>query len=242
MDDLKIVDMEPEATPEKYKINESLGFKPPFFLAAVGARGSGKSNLIMNLFRTQFFNGQFLRRNVILFTPSLKTDPKMADLPAANKFDHYREDIIQSVVSQQQGLIDRYGRDKVSHILFVFDDCITEKAFLRGSLIELLGYRGRHLKISCIFSVQKYSALARGIRLNCDICLFWAPYNGSELQHIVDEHSDKESKQRFLIMFKSATAQKYSFLFINYQTNNSENRYRRNFDTIIKCQPSMDNQ
>ena len=211
-------------------IDPEFPMKTPFMTALIGKRGSGKSTLLVNLFR--WFGEHFRPQDVILISPSIHTDPAMEMIPAKYKYDSFSTSLLESVILQQKALIAE-NRYTAPDLLIILDDCITEKSFNAGSVIEMLGYRGRHLKMSCIFSVQKYSALSRGIRLNCSHLIFYKVFNKSELKWILDEHSDTDSRAAFKKMLDYCWKTPYSFLFVDYWSNNDSERYRKNFDEVL---------
>lgn len=231
MSNLNIKDLTPFTRKRKIKLNERLP-SLPFFWCIAAPRGSGKSNLILNLFRKEFYKNIFPPENVILISPSLDMDDMMEKIPADHRFKKYDPEIIQQLIEEQIRIKNEFGKNKMPHILIIFDDNITEDTFKPRGVLETIGFRMRHFNISAIFTTQKYSALSRGIRLNCQQTTFFEPMNNSEIDHILMEHSDRYNRSDFLTMFKYATNDEFSFLHIDY-TKPKGKRFQKNFTEYL---------
>ena len=205
-----------------------------FFCAIIGARGSGKSNLLLNLMRKDMLGKTFKKEHTILFSPSVKLDDTMDKIPAKYKYEKFDPKQIENVMAQQKQIKEDYGRAKMPEILIIFDDNITERTFKAGSLLETLGYRARHLNISCIFTTQKFSALARGIRVNATNVMIFEPKKGSELDHIVEEYASKSNRKAFIKMMEYAWKKPYSFFYMNFLEKDKRKTYWVNFDTPLQ--------
>ncbi len=82
-------------------------------------------------------------------------------------------------------------------------------------LLHELFCRGRHAKISTIVSTQKYRALATIIRVNASALVVFRCRSMQELQAIVEENSAVLGKDELLHLYHQATAEPYSFLYID---------------------------
>jgi hypothetical protein len=118
----------------------------------------------------------------------------------------------------------------------IFDDCISEKGVFSntyGSLLAKLVFRGRHWNISLWFVSQSYKAISRGYRVNMTGWIFFSIGNKQEIAKIAEENAGLLSKDEFLRVFKDATFEPYSFLFVNYQEPDPKKQYRKRFLEIM---------
>ena len=110
----------------------------------------------------------------------------------------------------------RRGDHKLFSILIVIDDFADNPSFTRQSqLLWMLYVRGRHYGISSISSVQRYRVLSPIIRTNATALIVFRLRIVREYEALAEENSALVSKDRFREMYEEATAEPYSFLFIN---------------------------
>jgi len=237
---LEVINMDKPMKASKCKIHPDLpgGDGKEFMWAVIGQRGSGKSNMLMNLLtRAGMMKDQYMqskdRQYLFFFSPSVGIDHGLENLKCKYKFPGYDEAIVNKVIEAQKGIIEKYGKKRTPRLLFVFDDCISEShAFSHNGWLEKLGYVGRHYKISCIFSSQRYKALPRGLRLNCTHFSIFPLNNTSESDQIYEEHSNKHNREQFIKLFKYCTYEPYQFCHIDYNAPR-EKRYRKNFAEVV---------
>ena len=196
----------------------------PFTWILIGPSGSGKSNFLLNIL--DLYKKHFKKHHIILFSPSLGLDPKADEIEAEWKYDTFNPNIVEAVIDQQKKIMKK-DKKKVPEILFVLDDCISEQgAFNHKGIMENLFYRCRHFHCSLLITSQKYSALSRGMRLNAKTVSFFRPYNESEKEHILKEHSDKYSKDKMNNMLEAIWARPYHFAHFDYTKNDPNKRYQ----------------
>jgi GTPase SAR1 family protein len=218
------------------KINSKINDKLPKLHLSwllVGSRGSGKTNLLVNLLtRKEFYKNIFKPQDIILISPSIGLDETLDLIDTPWKFREFDELLIQDIIDQQKMIIDLYGKERCKQLLLILDDCITEGAFRFNGILEHLFYRSRHYNLSLIITSQKYSALSRGIRVNSVQQTFFEPVNESELEWLVETHSNKFNKKKFYNMAKFCFKSKYNFLHIDYGKD-KDNRYMLNFNKTL---------
>ena len=83
------------------------------------------------------------------------------------------------------------------------------------SLINALFTRGRHNNISTIVSAQKFRAISNIIRVNATELYVYRLRNYSDLEAFIDEVSAIYPKKTILEIYKLATDEPYSFLYVN---------------------------
>lgn len=196
----------------------------PFSWILIGPSGTGKSNMLLNVL--EFYKKHFKEHHIILFSPSLGLDPKTSEIKAGWKYADFNPAIIESVIEQQKKIMKEKPK-KVPEILIIMDDCIAEPgAFNHKGVLEKLFYRCRHFHCSLLITSQKYSSLSRGIRLNSKTVSFFKPYNESEKEHILKEHSDKYSKDNMAKMLEYIWSHPYHFAHFDYTKNDSDKKYQ----------------
>jgi ABC-type dipeptide/oligopeptide/nickel transport system ATPase component len=211
--------------------------KPQFSLILVGRSGSGKTTTLTNLINYYVQNKVFHPDNVILFSPSIGLDKGLEEIKCTWRYDHFNEEIIDNVFEQQKALITG-KEDLANNVLLIADDCISEKKFGKiGSKLEMLFYRCRHVKISLMLSVQKLNAISRGIRTNQKQLIIYRPFNGTEMDLILSEHSDKKNRSAFRNMLRDIySSSPYAFLYIDYLQKDKNKRYSNSMKEYISVE------
>lgn len=238
---LEVKNLDKPLKKTKNKINPELpgGDGKEFMWAIIGSRGSGKSNCLLNLLTrkdmmaAQYIQGRKREKHYLFFfSPSLGVDHNLEQLNTEYKFNHYDEEIVNTIINTQKKIIDEHGKARTPRLLLVFDDCISEGTFKHNAWLEKLAYTGRHLKISCIFTSQRYKALPRGVRLNCTHFTIFPLNNTSEFDQIIEEHSSKHNREAFIKLFNYCTDAPYQFCHIDYNAPRDK-RYRKNFKEYL---------
>ena len=108
----------------------------------------------------------------------------------------------------------------------MIDDFADSPEFSRNSkLLHGLYTRGRHSQISTVVATQKFNALLPIIRVNASELFVFRLRNNQDLQTFIDEVSALVDKQTLLEMYKMATKQPYSFLYIKLTAKDSNDMF-----------------
>ena len=106
--------------------------------------------------------------------------------------------------------------NKLFQILIVIDDFADDRRLVRNSqLLRSLYIRGRHLAISTITSTQVYNAISPIIRKNATNLYVFKLRNYKDLEALLEELSALSDKQTILEIYKIATDEPHSFLFVD---------------------------
>lgn len=203
--------------------------KPPFRMLVVGASGSGKTNLIMNLI-TRFLtrqNGESVFDEIYCFAASAIQDQAFQALQSQNVKDkvylsnELETDIINQLINSE---------DKKTRLIYI-DDFAGQMASVKSEQNEILynlWFRSRHSGTSLIFSSQYYYSVPIALRTNSShLCLF-KPQSKREESLIKAELQTKDfNGDDFDAAFYEATKEKYSFLYIDRYTYGAPKFYVR---------------
>ena len=224
--------------------------KIPFRSIIVASSTGGKTVLIQNLI-LDVYRDCFSR--IFIFSPSVHTDPtfvevkkyirnglKVDDSKEDIYFEHYNPEELERVIETQTKIV-TYMKDhklnKLHSILIVVDDHADDLNFVRHSkLLHGLATRGRHQAISFILSTQKYRSLANIIRLNSSSLYIFKLKNQSELDAFIEESSALVDKKNPLEIYKEATKEPYSFLYININSKNINKTFYIRFEKAFQLE------
>ena len=259
--DLTIYPVPPAAKPKVTEMDQihPLLPKPPFAIALVAPKGSGKSTIIYNMVsRPDFYYKRF--DQVWMLSPTFYLDDTYAKIRLdpqkvvtdIHKFTDVMTKIIKSVedniefirrrvqiTAQAHGWdkdrineeIDRQKHESLDRILIIIDDAVGIKALERGSLITNSFTRHRHLYISFLYAIQLYKAMPTAVRVNLSAIVIFNIPNRGELKKIVEEQAAGVDDKTWLALYNHATDDKYSFLYINYK--HETYRYFKCFNTPL---------
>jgi hypothetical protein len=209
-------------TTKDIKINKILP-SIPFRLIIYAPSYSGKSNLILNLIKKKQFYKNIFKKNIFIFSKTAFDDYTDLNIPDNNIFDIFNYDVIQSIMEEQQKLIEQNIN---TNILFIIDDMITELSNNDKILKELYFY-GRHYNISLILTSQTYHAVPKNIRLNSShIILFKLP--DDDIKHLTKELPI--NGDIFDEFYNECVSENYGFMYIDLKNK----KYYCKFEYILK--------
>lgn len=200
----------------------------PFRMYLVGASGSGKTNLILNLLtRDAMYKGYFGPKRTIVISPTarnLDASYMALELPEKNYFP-CSEEVLDRVFDLAK---DAKNKDKSEPCLIILDDIISNKKFCNSKSLKKLMVMGRHYNLSCMVLSQAYHRIPKTLRLNFS-CIIYFKGSNKEIDTIVDDFCPAGyTKKQFIKKINQATADKYSFLFIDLNRTIENGRYRKN--------------
>ena len=227
---------------DSYNIKKEVICDIPFKMAICGkSQLSGKTTMALNLIiRNEYYGKDFEGENIYIVSPSLET-PKLKKLikykkiPDENLYASYEEDEMEDLYSQlEEDFYDKVNNnEKPNHSLILFDDIGYSGKLrdIKNGVMDKIASAGRHLLISTMLLVQKYTQLSPCFRENMNgLIAYGCSYN--QLEFIINEHNTSKNKKKFIEAFLDATNKKHSFFFINY-SNDFQKRYMENFNKYI---------
>jgi hypothetical protein len=120
-------------------------------------------------------------------------------------------------------------------MLIIVDDFADDPSFSRHSkLLHSLFTRGRHSSISTIASTQKFTSVGQIIRVNATFLGVYRLRNQKDLDAFLDEVSGTVGRKELLEIYKLATKEPYSFLYINLVSPTINDMFYFNFNQKIQ--------
>ena len=149
-------------------------------------------------------------------------------------FDSYDPEALEGIIDTQRQVVEhqkKEGHRKLFQILIVVDDFADEPSFSRQSkLLHSLFTRGRHSQISTLVSTQKYNSISPLIRVNATELYVFRLRSIQDLSTVIDENSALLDKATLMKVYRMATEEPYSFLFVNLQEKELDKMFMLKFD------------
>jgi len=209
------------------------------FYIISGASGSGKSNLIVNLLKSnkttkdkthkKSYRNMF--NNIILVSPSAHT---IKDSPLENISDDQKVDSLSDEVFDLVNLMTDDGVEENKHTLLILDDISSQLRMKENEkkLNQLIKNR-RHLNLSIWIVTHKVTDASPALRSNANLIFLFRPKTTREIDTIQSEYM-MMSKQRADEIMNAAYKDRYDFLLIDTSLRTgSDFRYFRNYNELI---------
>jgi hypothetical protein len=193
-------------------------------------------------------------RKSLCFSPSIdidktwepvkkyQTDTMRASEKGKEKlyFDHYNPADLENIIETQHKIIKMMKaakRTKLFSVLVVIDDFADDPIFTRQSkLLHSLFTRGRHNSISTIVSTQKFASIHPIVRVNAVALIVYRLRNNKEVESFLEEVSGLTGKKELLAIYKAATDDEYSFLYVNLAARKVSEMFYKNFTGRIELE------
>ena len=213
-------------------INPNIPNRNGFIYALIGSPGSGKSSLLLSLFRSKnYYKNKF--NHIYLITPE-SSFLSVKDHPFENHNKVYHEltsevleNIYNELVEIKKDCID--NNYEIEHSCIIVDDYasdLKDKELIK-SLKQLL-IKSRHIGCSFIFTLQAYNLFPLVLRkLLTNVSLF-KPKNKIELDSVRKELINLNEQDTQDLM-NYVFSEEYSHLDIDTNTN----ILRKNFNKLI---------
>ena len=220
--------------------------KLPIRSVILGPSGSGKTVLLQNMI-LDIYRDCFSR--IFIFSPSIDVDmtwkPVKDYIEKHMKvqhteeepiyFDHYDPEALATILETQHKIttfLKQRGDTRLFQILIIVDDFADDPSFTRHSkLLHALYTRGRHNMISSITATQKFNSIHPIIRVNATELYVYRLRNTKDLDTFIDEVSAVYDKKTLLAMYKAATEEPFSFLYVKLTAKKKEDMFFKRFLT-----------
>ncbi|KAJ3347633.1 hypothetical protein GGF32_006781 [Allomyces javanicus] len=213
---------------------------PSFSCAVVAARGSGKTNMMLNMV-TRFYRRTFGRIVVccpsfhsdekwkLLFQPILRV-PRRSRAEARLFQDHIEDNEPDPRVPSEADV--HTSADTFEQVIrALIDDQLETRPKDRKTLIDCV-MNGRHYKISTLYVTQSYFQLAKALRLNTTNFMLYSTGNQKEIASFYQEHHCGKTWDHWRAIYDHCVAETYSFLHVNYK-NDNEHKLVKRFEAYV---------
>lgn len=232
-EEFNIINFDDVCNNDKKKKEKKCCFMPdsPFRMLMCGGSGSGKTNVLINMivryldFDKLYVYTKHLDQDKYKwlqeFITTIEEDPdiqEVGDLPIG---------IFRSHIKDMVPLDDI---DKEKRNLIIFDDMLLEKD--QRPMIEMY-IRGRHKNASVIYLAQSYFAVPKEIRQNCTTFIIFDIPSQRCLNMILSDHCSDMDKEDLKEIFRKATSENYSFLYVDTNVKNKSLKYRKGFNQLL---------
>ena len=213
--------------------------------------------IILNLL-LRYYKDMFAR--IWIFSPSIKLDPqyeplrkyleKMAD-PKKEQlmFEDLDQAALGKILEEQRQITEECRKRKIKapQVCVILDDLADRGDILtkrqggdKGSWLISLATRGRHLGVTWIISSQVLNLVGSVIRKNVRCLAIWRLRNHREIETIWEELSGIYSKDEILELYKHATSEAFSFLFVRLDARTRDNMFWLRFEKRLTPKESDD--
>jgi len=209
------------------------------FYIISGASGSGKSNLIVNLLKSnkttkdnkhkKSYRNMF--NNIILVSPSAHT---IKDSPLENISDDQKFDSISDEVFDLVDLMTEDSVEENKHTLLILDDVSSQLRMKENEkrLNQLIKNR-RHLNLSIWIVTHKVTDASPALRSNANLIFLFKPKTTREINTIQEEYMMMSKSQAESLM-NAAYKDRYDFLLLDTSLRTgSDFRYFRNYNELL---------
>ena len=217
---------------------------------------SGKTVLISSIL-LDMMRGAY--EKIYLFSPSADLDSTWLPVKKYAKeklgqdqhkepwyFHEWNDAKLQEILDEQKAHVleqKRRGDKDLDQIVIVVDDFADSDVLQRNSNSPLttLMCRGRHSAVNVIQSVQKMSKLSTISRCQANALIVFAFHSYQDADMFITEYGQlpstdgKDGRDNLTRLLQHATAEPYSFLFINL-TAPPERRFMKNFDKYLSIE------
>lgn len=210
-------------------------FDLPFRLAVVGKSFlSGKTTFVCNmLLREKFYRNHYLGENIYIVSNN-KVDKKLSilmeemDIPNSN-YMSFNEGKLMALydILEEQFIEETEDGGKPFNKLIIIDD-VGYSGGLKGGgkddgFVALLACNSRHINVSVIVNIQKYTQLSTTYRNNLSGLVLFST-SQKEVEQVIADHNYNNMPKEWVKAFRDSTKDRNSFFVVNY-SNDIENRY-----------------
>ena len=215
-----------------------------------GPSGSGKTQLAVDMLQ-RIYSGCFER--IYVFSPSVHLDSvwqvvkdhvhKTMGVPESEKcfFDTWDSEALSEILATQKAVVEHMKREKASKTLYgicvIVDDFADSPQVMAsrqgGNALNTLLVRGTHMMISSFILTQKLRLAGSILRVNAQAMVIFRLRNRLELDAIVEELSAVYDKKTLMEMYQIATAEPYSFWYINLAASKIEDMFWLRFESRL---------
>ena len=153
-----------------------------------------------------------------------------ADIESVPERIKEQQEILEALNTLGVGTKRRYLIDR--QLLILDDQAGMFKSGSTNNPMANLVIKHRHTSTSLIIVTQAYKAIPKTIRTNCNALVLFEIPNLQELKVIYEEYPEGMNEDEWTNVYKHATKEAYSFLYMNNKFPKGERVYK-NFDKLL---------
>ncbi len=216
-----------------------IGIFPPklerFHTLIIGRSGSGKTNVMLHMLTDKhLLGGVFKPKNIFLFC-GVKPDKglvKELKIPKKNVKTDSDDEKVLNMITSLDDVVENKGWSSAPKTLWLFDDILAKKKFLRGKALAQMASCGRHASLSFCCISQYYKALPPILRTNASYIIYFSANEAENLKFADEQCPSFMKKREFLDIIEYCTKEKYSFLALNTLAEKGQ-EVRKGFNNIV---------
>jgi hypothetical protein len=207
--------------------------------------------IILNLL-LRYYKDMFAR--IWVFSPSIKLDPQYAPLRKYLEkmsdqdkeplmFEDLDQQALGRILDDQRAICEecRKRKQPIPQVCVVLDDLADRGDILQkrqgassgGSWLVTLATRGRHFGCTWCVSSQVLNLVGTVIRKNCRCMCVWRLRNHKEVETLCEELSGVYDKNTLMEMYREATAEPYSFMFVRLDAKTRQDMFWLRFEARL---------
>ena len=155
-------------------------------------------------------------------------------------FEDLDQQALGRILDDQRAISEecRKRKQPIPQVCVILDDLADRGDILQkrqgaasgGSWLVTLATRGRHFGVTWIVSSQVLNLVGTVIRKNCRCMCVWRLRNHKEVETLCEELSGIYDKNTLLEMYRAATAEPFSFLFVRLDAKTRETMFYLRFE------------
>ena len=145
---------------------------------------------------------------------------------------------LQNILDQQFAIIElsrQKKRREEPQIAIILDDLSADTRFIRNNkLLQILYTRGRHAKITTVTSVHKSNIVPPIVRAQATALFIFRQKSAASLAAFIEENSANVGKETLLQVYKIATEEPFSFLYVSLRATDVNDMFFIRFEKRMR--------
>ena len=158
-------------------------------------------------------------------------------------FEDLDQQALGRILTDQRLIVEecRKRKQPSPNVCLILDDLADRGDILQkrqgaasgGSWLVALATRGRHFGVTWIGSSQVLNLVGAVIRINCSCVCIWRLRNRKEVETLCDELSGVYDKNTLMDLYREATAEPFSFMFVRLDAKTRETMFYLRFESRL---------
>lgn len=161
-------------------------------------------------------------------------------IPDNHFLSEYTEDVLQSIMDEQQRVVDllnKHGHTKHlgNRVLLIFDDLVGSNLFngKKANPFKMLNTNHRHYSFSILMVSQAYKEIPKTVRTQFSCLIVFEIPNENEVKVIYEENPMGMKYEPWMQVYDYCVSGDHSFMYINYQRKEKTMRIMKNFKEYV---------